>query len=203
MLKTTTDANGFYSFGNLLLDENYRRQRRRRAEPTFIDHGRHAGGLRARPAEPGRRTTPGLGQPSGEPATVTKGTTNNTYDFGFVRQRRDRQHGLAGRERRRRPGRGRGGHRQRHGELCNERPARRSLATTVHRRQRPLPLHGSAGRARYGDGRRARRRPGWQPTTYDENGDSDTPHPHDGDADLRRGAPDRRLRLQLGADRAT
>ena len=52
-VKTTTDASGYYSFGNLLLDENM--DGAGAGEPTFSDRSGDAGGLRADADGPGRQ----------------------------------------------------------------------------------------------------------------------------------------------------
>ena len=83
-LYTLTDANGYYEFGNLLLDEDYNGIGA--GEPTFS----------IAVVSPPAGYAPGLinqgGNPavdsnnhSGAPATTTQGSTNDTYDFNYVR----------------------------------------------------------------------------------------------------------------------
>jgi uncharacterized repeat protein (TIGR01451 family) len=81
VIRTTTDASGFYSFGNLLLDENYDGVGET-GEPTYS--------LRIVTPYPGTASPTGAGtaatdsnNPAGTTATVTQGDFNETYDFGF------------------------------------------------------------------------------------------------------------------------
>ncbi len=82
---TATDANGAYSFGNLLLDENFNGTTADGStEPTFnISVTTPAGYV----ASPQNATSEELDSdnPAGEAATVTQGQLNGSVDFGFVR----------------------------------------------------------------------------------------------------------------------
>lgn len=80
VVKTLTDASGFYSFGNLLLDENF--DGVGAGEPLYsISVATPAGMI----PSPQNATTEALDSddPAGQPATVTEGAVNDTYDFGF------------------------------------------------------------------------------------------------------------------------
>jgi uncharacterized repeat protein (TIGR01451 family) len=81
LVSTVTDASGYYSFGNLLVDEDL--DGAGGGEPTYsISVATPAGYL----VSPLNATSEGLDSdnPAGEPATATKGTLNDTYDFGFA-----------------------------------------------------------------------------------------------------------------------
>ncbi len=74
LIQTTTDASGLYRFGNLLLDENLTGTTYRISVPILPGT-----------ASPTGNGTPETdsGDPAGTLATVLKGATNPTYDFGF------------------------------------------------------------------------------------------------------------------------
>ncbi len=82
-VKTTTDINGQYSFDNLLLDEDYLASGGTGQPGLSISISAPAG----YGSSPQNQTTEDLDSdnPSGEPATATKGSTNTIYDFGLVR----------------------------------------------------------------------------------------------------------------------
>jgi subtilisin-like proprotein convertase family protein/uncharacterized protein (DUF2141 family) len=82
-LTTVTDSSGYYSFGNLLLDEDY---------PASGGVGQPAMAITLTPpagyiSSPINQTTEELDSdnPAGETAIATKGSTNNSYDFGLVK----------------------------------------------------------------------------------------------------------------------
>ncbi len=82
-LKTTTDASGFYSFANLLQDEDYPASGGA-GQPTLSVSITAPAGYASSPQN---ATTEDLDSdnPAGEPAAATKGSANNIYDFGLVR----------------------------------------------------------------------------------------------------------------------
>ena len=82
-VKTTTDANGFYSFGNLLLDENM--DGAGAGEPTFTLAVATPATYAPTLANQGGNDALDS-DPSGVTATTTEGTANTSYDFGFVQQ---------------------------------------------------------------------------------------------------------------------
>jgi hypothetical protein len=82
-LQTTTDSSGYYSFDNLLLDENF--DGAGGGEPTYVlsvDQSTVPTGF---VASPQNQTTEDLDSdnPVAQPATVVQGQLNDTYDFGF------------------------------------------------------------------------------------------------------------------------
>ena len=87
-LVTTTDANGNYSFGNLLLDENYRASTTGDPATTGLPK------LTITVATPAGGTVTAIGaggnpaldsnNPAGTVAEVTEGQVNDTYDFGYT-----------------------------------------------------------------------------------------------------------------------
>ena len=85
-VKTTTDAKGFYSFGNLLLDENL--DGVGTDEPAFSIAVATPATYALTLANQG--TSDAFdSDPSGVTATTTEGTVNTIYDFGFVKQMPD------------------------------------------------------------------------------------------------------------------
>ncbi len=92
LLKTTSDANGFYSFGNLLLDERY--DGVGSGEPTFTlsaaipagsavswtDQGSDDA-LDSDGAEAGSASAVTIGAPN---SPLAKGAVNAAYDLGFT-----------------------------------------------------------------------------------------------------------------------
>ena len=84
---TTTDANGYYSFGNLLLDEDYNASTTGDPATTGLPK------FTITVATPAGGTVTLIGQggpaldsndPAGTVATVDQGQTNDTYDFGYT-----------------------------------------------------------------------------------------------------------------------
>ena len=82
-VKTTTDAKGYYSFGNLLLDENM--DGVGAGEPTFTIAVATPASYAPTLANQGSNDALDS-DPSGVTATTTEGTANTIYDFGFVKQ---------------------------------------------------------------------------------------------------------------------
>ncbi len=81
-LSTLTDANGTYTFGNLLLDEQM--DGSGTGEPTFyVSVGIPAGYLPTS-TDQGGNDALDSDPHGGIVATVTQGATNNTYDFGLL-----------------------------------------------------------------------------------------------------------------------
>lgn len=82
-LRTVTDSNGFYSFGNLLLDEDHNGVGG--DEPTFVVSVPTApSGYEATLANQGGDDALDSDLASGVSATPIEGTTDNTYDFGYA-----------------------------------------------------------------------------------------------------------------------
>ncbi|HOX04248.1 MAG TPA: SdrD B-like domain-containing protein, partial [Verrucomicrobiota bacterium] len=83
VFKTTTDVNGHYTFGNLLLDENY--DGLGTGEPTYtLVSTMPAGGYTTpSPVDAGGNDATDSDNHAGQTATVTQGAANNTYDFGY------------------------------------------------------------------------------------------------------------------------
>ncbi|NLH74729.1 MAG: DUF11 domain-containing protein [Verrucomicrobia bacterium] len=80
-LVTTTDSQGYYTFDNLLLDEDY--DGVGSGEPTFsISVATPTGGTPS-PINQGSDDTIDSDDHTGQPAAVVKGTFNDTYDFGY------------------------------------------------------------------------------------------------------------------------
>lgn len=86
-LVTTTDANGYYEFGNLLLDEDYDGVGTAGAsgtEPSFrISVATPAGFVYSSPQNQTPNEAADSDNPAGEPATTTQGSVNEIYDFGY------------------------------------------------------------------------------------------------------------------------
>ncbi|MFI0606907.1 MAG: SdrD B-like domain-containing protein, partial [Anaerolineae bacterium] len=83
-LKTTTDATGAYSFGNLLLDED--QDGVGAGEPTFsVSVASAPSGYTATLANQGGDDAVDSDLAAGVTATPVEGTTDNTYDFGYVK----------------------------------------------------------------------------------------------------------------------
>jgi hypothetical protein len=88
-LTTTTDGYGRYSFDNLLADESYDGVETGEVgdtEPLYVlSAPKPTGYLLVSPANPSGVPDDDDSDDSvnGEPATVTQGSTNDTYDFGF------------------------------------------------------------------------------------------------------------------------
>lgn len=80
-LVTTTDAQGYYCFENLLLDEDYNGIGG--GEPTFsVSVADPTAGTRS-PINQGGDDTIDSDDHSGQAATVVRGTLDDTYDFGY------------------------------------------------------------------------------------------------------------------------
>ena len=84
VLKTTTDANGNYEFGNLLLDEDFDGQGA--GGPTYsLVVATPAGQVSTHSAATDGAEADGQADnPAGEPATPVQGGADNTNDFGFA-----------------------------------------------------------------------------------------------------------------------
>jgi hypothetical protein len=80
IVKTVTDADGYYSFDNLLLDENF--DGVGSPEPTYTISIPTLPGT-ASPAGQGGDPLLDSGTPGGQLATVSEGVVNASYDFGF------------------------------------------------------------------------------------------------------------------------
>jgi len=80
-LVTTTDSQGYYTFDNLLLDEDY--DGLGSGEPTFSISVTTPTGGTPSPINQGSDDTTDSDDHTGQPATVVKGTFNDTYDFGY------------------------------------------------------------------------------------------------------------------------
>lgn len=81
---TTTDSTGYYSFYNLLLDEDFNSSGDGTTEPTFevtVDYSGLSGYI-ASPIRVGDGSNDS-GNPDGEGVTVTQGETTSNVDFGF------------------------------------------------------------------------------------------------------------------------
>ena len=85
VLATTTDLNGLYRFGNLLLDENFDGVGAVADEPTFSLSVIPPSGYASTFLHVGGDASVDSDDPDGQAATVLKGQTDDTYDFGFVR----------------------------------------------------------------------------------------------------------------------
>ncbi len=82
VVKTTTDSAGKYSFGNLLLDENF--DGGGTGEPTFsIAVTPPAGGGYVASPQNTTAEDKDSDDAAGQAATVTRGATDDSYDFGF------------------------------------------------------------------------------------------------------------------------
>lgn len=82
-LMTVTDGAGYYSFDNLLLDEDL--DGAGAGEPTFVVSVATApNGYAATLANQGGNDAVDSDDPAGVTAAVIEGTTDNTYDFGYV-----------------------------------------------------------------------------------------------------------------------
>jgi protocatechuate 3,4-dioxygenase beta subunit len=82
-LKTTTAADGSYSFENLLLDEDF--DGAGAGEPAFSISVATPAGFAETQRDQGGNEALDSDNASGQAATATQGAVNNTYDFGFVR----------------------------------------------------------------------------------------------------------------------
>jgi hypothetical protein len=81
-LVSYTDGKGYYSFDNLLLDEDL--DGVGGGEPSFtVSVPTPAGYSAASPIHQGTDIAKDSGNPAGEPATTVKGSRDDTYDFGF------------------------------------------------------------------------------------------------------------------------
>jgi hypothetical protein len=83
-LYTVTDANGFYSFGNLLLDEDYRESSGTN-QPAFVISVTTPTGFTTSPINQGGNPEVDSNNHAGAPATAVQGQTDDTYDFGYIR----------------------------------------------------------------------------------------------------------------------
>lgn len=82
VITTVTDASGYYSFENLLLDEDY--DGVGTGEPVLtVTATKPVGYTYVSPPHIGTNPDLDSGDPLGEIATVTRGLVNVTYDFGF------------------------------------------------------------------------------------------------------------------------
>jgi len=81
VLKTVTDANGYYSFDNLLLDEDL--DGTGTGEPTYAISVAPPAGWVASPAGMGSDRGADSGLFTGEVVNTTEGSYNDTYDYGF------------------------------------------------------------------------------------------------------------------------
>jgi hypothetical protein len=86
VIKTTTDANGYYSFGNLLQDESYAGLGGSGQPTAMITVATPAFYIYVSPTGVGGDRSKDSGLASGETITVAKGSINDTYDFGFTNQ---------------------------------------------------------------------------------------------------------------------
>lgn len=86
---TTTGTDGVYSFGNLMLDENY--DGAGGSEPTYAVSVSAPPGTSASPENAGGNSDQIDDDSDGasENATIVKGETDTTYDFGFISIRLD------------------------------------------------------------------------------------------------------------------
>lgn len=81
-LKTITNATGYYSFGNLLLDEDH--DGVGAGEPTYSITVAPIPGLFPTILNAGANDAVDSDNPAGQLATTTEGITNETYDFGYL-----------------------------------------------------------------------------------------------------------------------
>lgn len=82
VIRTATDANGFYRFDNLLLDEDHTGLGA--GDPLFTLGSSSPPGYTASPSDQGSDDTVDSDNPNGVSAVATKGATNDSYDFGLL-----------------------------------------------------------------------------------------------------------------------